>query len=442
MKGKKSLIIWMLLLMVSAGSFSCSAKGNNNMDQYLVLMLTNRHYEEIEAFLPEMKYLYGENDPERKRLYAFGMPGPMLLTQSVEEMQEQIYAGFEMAEKYDIPVYFQLDDVTNYTTYFGSGAELKFYEHPEMCEWVQFPEEGETYGGEKAYGMLPRFWFNWGQWRYSPAFPNLASEELKAFVKEQLTEGVLTPLNECLERLETEGKEYLFAGMSMGWETHIPDYSEDNPLLIVEKENLPIAFRTSDQMQEWEAGAYGYAALTSLGYDQEKLEEEAEQMGLSAEEWRKQLLYEVIHDYSEFLCKTAWDAGIPREKLFTHMVSNASYSGQENPFTPPIWCAVNDYSIPGFTMSPVTCKYDISVIKEEIQKADPDMEYWGNVEGYAAGVNEEADAWEYFQEMFGQGALVVSAFGYGDPPTQYFTFERTEDFGYTKAARRWLEEGL
>lgn len=67
------------------------------------------------------------------------------------------------------------------------------------------------------------------------------------------------------------------------------------------------------------------------------------------------------------------------------------------------------------------------------------MKYFANAEGYAAGVNEEEDAWTYFNELFGQGALVVTAFGYGDPPTQYFTFYRTKEFGYNKAVSRWLE---
>lgn len=408
--------------------------------RYVVLMYTNKRFEEIEAYLPEMKYLHGEQSPESGRMYAFGVPGPMLLTQSPEEMREQMENCFQAAEKYDIPVFFQLDDVNNYTTYFGHGAELKFYEHPEMCEWISFPGDGETYGGEKEHGELPRFWFNWGSWMCAEAFPNLASPELQDFVTEQLEEGVIKPLTETLARLTEEGKEYLFAGMSIGWETHIPDYSKDNPLLSLEPENPPKDARTGRVMQEWEMAAYGYGALHSLGYDEEKLKEEAAEKGISADELRKNLLYQVIHDYSELIAKTAYDAGIPREKIFTHMVSNSSFSGVENPFTPPIWCAVNDYSIPGYTMSPVTCRYDLKVMKEKIASADPEMPYFANAEGYAAGVNEEEDASAYFNGLFGNGALVVTAFGYADPPSRFFTFKRTADFGYNIALRKWLDD--
>jgi hypothetical protein len=156
------------------------------------------------------------------------------------------------------------------------------------------------------------------------------------------------------------------------------------------------------------------------------------------EELRKSLLYQVIHDYSQLLAKTVSEAGVSREKIFTHTVSYASFSGIENTFTPPIWCAVNDYSIPGYTMSPVTCKYDLKVMKKEILNADPDMLNFANAEGYAAGVNEEKDATGYFEDLFENGALVVTAFGYADPPTQYFTFKRDRDFGYNVAVRKWL----
>ncbi len=437
-----------VVIGIMCGSLiGCNKKDSNqvsdmseskDLTQYVVLMYTNKRYEEIETYLPEMKYLYGENNPESTRMYAFGVPGPMLLTQSCDEMKEQINACFDMAEKFDIPVYFQIDDVNNYTTYFGSGAETKFYEDPSMCEWIAFPNEGESYGGEELYGELPRFWFNWGSWMCAEAFPNLASENFQDFVLTQLKTGVLEPLTERLQKLKEANKEYLFAGACIGWETHIPDYSKDNPLLVLDADSPPKDSRTGRIMQEWEMSAYGYGALHSLGYNQERLETEAKEQNLTVDEIRKSLLYQVIHDYSELLSKTLWEAGVPRSKIFTHTVSYASYSGVENPFTPPIWCAVNDYSIPGYTMSPVTCKYDMDVLKDKILAVDPKMPYFANVEGYAAGVNEEEEASAYFEELFGKGALVVTAFGYADPPTKYFTFKRNREFGYNVALRKWL----
>ena len=57
-------------------------------DKYITMVFTNTHYEEVESYAPEMKYLLGENDPSTGRMYAAGYIGPMLLTQSIEQMQE------------------------------------------------------------------------------------------------------------------------------------------------------------------------------------------------------------------------------------------------------------------------------------------------------------------------------------------------------------------
>ena len=110
--------------------------------QYMMFMFTNKSYATIEDYLPEMKQLYGDMSIAKKKMYAFGVVGPMVLTQSIEEMQTEVNTCFDYAEKYQIPVYFQMDDLTNYSTAFGSGAEKKFYEDPLMCEWTKFPEAG------------------------------------------------------------------------------------------------------------------------------------------------------------------------------------------------------------------------------------------------------------------------------------------------------------
>src|SRR5690606_39078086 len=156
------------------------------------------------------------------------------------------------------------------------------------------------------------------------------------------------------------------------------------------------------QMQNWEAGKLGYAALHTLGhntYDKEKL-------------------YEVIHSYSEFLAKTAFDTGIPKDKIFTHIVGiRSSQPNLSTTFAPPIWTAVNDYSTPGFTLSPVSCPYNLSTLVSEIQLADPTKTRFGNVEGYSIGADasfEQAD--DYFGDMFAHGASIVAVYGWGREP--------------------------
>ncbi len=447
-RGQYMILSLLLVAAIVSGSLTACSKspvgtdtsGSDRKIQYMMLMFSNKHIDEIKDYLPEMKQLYGQIDPESDRMYSFGVVGPMLLTQSIEQMQHVINTGFDYAEKYDIPVYFQLDDVTNYSKYYGSDAETKFYEHPEMCEWVQFPTEGEDWGGQNDYGKLPAFWFNWGIWMRSPAFPNLASPEFKALIAGNLQKGVLEPLKRRYEKLKSENKAYLFAGMAIGWETHIPDYSDNNTMLGLDKNNPPSDTITGETMEQWEYTQYGYAALHTLGYNQEKLDAEASRNGKSTQEYTKTLLYGVIHDFSEFMAKQAFNSGLPRHKIFTHMVSLSTSLIVQSTFNPPTWCAVNLYSIPGFTMSPVTCPYDMPALKEDILTADPVMDNFGCVEGYAAGLKDEEKAYEYLQDMFSNGALIVAVFSYADQGTRLFHFSRSPEFGYNMAVVKWLNE--
>lgn len=436
------LIITTLLGMAACNKDSAKRQSKEENEskkkQYIMFMFTNKHYEEVEGYLPEMKQLYGEINPQSDRMYAFGLVGPMLLTQSIEQMQAEIHSGFDYAEKYNIPVYFQLDDVTNNSKHYGSDAAVKFYEHPEMCEWTMFPEAGETYGGEKKYGKLPRYWFNWSVWMSSPAFPCLESPDFRSLISENMKKGVLEPLMERYEALKKAGKEYLFAGMAIGWETHIPDNSPQNGILRFDPANPPKNIVTGEIMEEWEMNQYGYAALHYRGYNQEKLEKEAKEKGKSVRGYMNSILYDVIHDFSEFMAKQAYDAGVPRQKIFTHMVSLSTARVTETTFAPPTWSAVNSYSTPGFTMSPVTCPYDINTLQQEIQKADPEMKSFACTEGYASGLEDEEKATAYFNEMFSNGAVLVAAFGYTDMGSRLFEFKRTPDFGYNKAVIQWL----
>lgn len=431
-------IMAMLFAMPFFGGCSDPVYEDTRDDKYIVMVFTNTHYEEVPSYAAEMRVLLGENDPNSDRMYAAGFIGPMLLTQSIEQMQAEVNTAFDMAERFNIPVYFQLDDVNNYTTLFGGDAEVKYWEDPSMCEWIAFPEEGEEYGGQNKYGELPRFWYNWGSWRVAKAVPNFASPKLQELIVHNLKEGFLKPLTERYNKLKKENKAYLFAGCAVGWETHIPDYSSDNHLLNLSLDNLPRDYATGVQMYEWEAAQYGYGALHALGYDQAKLDAEAAEKGISSKQHMKNILYQVIHDYSELLAKTVYETGVPRNKIFTHTVSASTTLDNDCTFYSPIWTAVNDYSTPGYTMSPVTCKYDMTKMKQQLYAADPNFNEFACAEGYAAGLDtvEKCDA--YFAEMFGNGARIVTAFGYPDVNVPVFEFKRDPNFPYIISTNNWL----
>jgi hypothetical protein len=90
---------------------------------------------------------------------------------------------------------------------------------------------------------------------HAKAFPCFESPGFRSFVLNQYQNGVLDPLMERYNKLISEGKEYLFAGLAIGWETHIPDYSENNT--NINPDNLPVNSLEGDPMQPWEASEYG-----------------------------------------------------------------------------------------------------------------------------------------------------------------------------------------
>ena len=406
-------------------------------DRYLVFFLTNttvqqagerstgKDANDAYSFVGEIPHLFGPLNPDSPVKYAFGLPGPMLLTQSPQQMREQVNQAFDLAEQYNVPVYFQLDDINNYTSEFGNDAHPKFYEEPEWCEWVGQPADGDSQGG-RSFDRLPRYWFNWGAWRFSPAFPNLASPGFNRFVKKQLAEGVLPALVDRYELLKAGGKEYLFAGMAIGWETHIPDYSGDNPIYAVNPNALPFSKHQNDRMAPWEASKYGYAALHTLGI----------------KSYDREALYRVIRNYSASLARVVFEAGIPKHKIFTHTIGLKSVRPElETTFAPPIWVAVNPYSTPGFTMSPETCPYDLEVIKSEISRADSTQKHFANAEGYARGLNKDVEtASAYLNSMFNQGALITTVFGWGrESATSAFAVSHSPYSPFVIAAKELFE---
>lgn len=432
----------MIMLAVVAVSMSCSKKlsGENSVltDRYIVFFLTNTSISQAVSensgrdanasynFISELPYLFGKIERDNKFKYAFGLPGPMLLTQSVDEMRSQINKAFDAAEKYNVPVYFQLDDCNNYTTALGKGSSTKFYENPAWVEWIAFPQTGENWGGQ-SNGRPPYFWFNWGAWMHAEAFPAFQSPGFRDFIVTRLKEGVLQPVNARYKKLKKEGRSYLFAGMAIGWETHIPDYSSSNTVLNIDPGNLPISVINGDRMESWEAAKFGYNSLKVLGY----------------KKYDRDALYTVIHDYSELLSKTTFESGIPKNKIFTHIVGMMSAHPElRSTFAPPIHAAVNEYSVPGFTMSPVSCPYNLDTLTAEIKKADPLQMHFAVAEGYSLGVDRSfAQADNYFASLFNNGALLVSVFGWGrEPPSSAFAVSHSKNSPFVKAAQNWLNK--
>ena len=408
--------------------------------QYLIFAIQNMPLSSARPALKEIKDFYGPNDPTSNRLYGFSLWSLMLFKQSPDEMRAILNQAFDMAEDFDTPVYLHLDMLHNSPSSDPfKGPELKFYEDPMMCEWVAFPKPGES------HGPVPRYWCNWGAWFSAPAFPCYASPRLQKLVTAQLRQGVLAPLHERLERLRAQGREYLFAGICIGWETMIPDYVPGRPFVAIDPKDPPVDrfSKPPVTMQPWEMGQLGYAALHHLGYDQARLDKEAADRGISAQALFIELCHKVNHDYTQLLAKTAHDSGLPRDKIFSHTIAVSTVNPAPSTFSPPVWAAVNPYCTPGFTLDNFGAAiYDIVKIKDEIRRADPDQKHFANAETYFRRGCTEAQFTTFMHEMFDNGANLVHilAWHVGKNPESPFYVPRRMA-GPHLSVSKWLKAG-
>lgn len=434
--------------------------------QYVVFMLTNVKYTDVEKFLPEMKALHGEIEAGAKRMYAFGVVGPFILNHTVETIKKQVDTCLSLAEKYDIPVYFQMDDCKQYytfhrapTLYFGdeencihkgiNGKRYKhFYNDPDMCEWVALPKGTESWGGE-GNGKLPRWLCDWGDVKnfahVKGGFPCFNSESYLAWYDEQIKEGFVKPLVRRLKKWQKQGKEYLFAGVCTGWETMIPDYQDD---AVISPGISPFY----SKLYPWEKTQYGMHAIYNLkGEDGKRLypddaalQKAAEQASLTVPMFKRELLYKVVKGYIEHTCKLFYDAGISRLKILSHTLSRASLMDKADTFALPIWVNVNDYCLPAWSMA-VTCPFDMKVIEKTIAENAPGLNAYANAEGYASngGENEESCK-KYIEDFLGGNARLITIFGYDHGGAKSITmgYPRDKDFYFTRLIKDWRKGKL
>ena len=155
--------------------------------------------------------------------------------------------------------------------------------------------------------------------------PNMCftSKEIRGEITRIVFKIIGPVLREEIAKLEAEGKEAIFAGILVGSEPSIDDYSEPNPE------------RTRMMREDGvSAGPLGYRALLDRGFRADNPPDDF-----------RQALAKIIHETIAFWCKQFVDAGIPAEKLYPHVAAPAPIEM----INAPIWTAFNEYSRPGWT---------------------------------------------------------------------------------------------
>ncbi len=441
---KKILLISYFLCFFAAGCCESNktrekAKARTQRE-YLIFAVQQAPLEKTRESVLDFRNFYGANDPDSNRLIGFSRMTIMLFKHSIEEMRYIVNKIFDIAEELDMPAYIHLDMLHNPPVPGFEGPDKKFFDDPMMCEWVDFPCPGEK------HGRVPRYWNNWGAWFSAPAFPSFASQKLQLHVKRQLRLGVLEPLIKRVKKLKEQDRYYLFAGINIGWETAIYSLSLDDPYTPpIDPNNPPVdKFLTPPvKMKKWEMAQLGYASLHHLGYDQKRLELQANERGITSHELFRQICYKVCHDYTQMLAEQVYKSGIEKDKIYSHIVATQTVDQRPSTNRPPIWTAVNPYCIPGFTMDNFgAAVYDLEKLKEQISMADPQQDNFVVAETYFKKGTTEKDYDDFFNNMFDNGAKLIHILawheGKGHPDSPYYVPDEMK--GPHLSVINWLKE--
>jgi hypothetical protein len=426
-----------------AGGAAADAESDICRHEYLIFAIQNMPLRKAREALAEIKEFYGPNRTGSSRLYGFSLWSLMLFKQSTDEMAAILDQAFDMADEFDLPVYLHLDMLHNPPTPDAwRGPDIKFYEDPMMCEWTAFPGPGEQ------HGPVPHYFCNWGRWFSAPAFPCFASPRLRDFVTTQLRLGVLEPLGKRLADLEAKNRRHLFAGICVGWETHIPDQraGQPYPFPSIDPTDPPVDTFSNPAvtMEAWEMGRLGYAALHHLGYDQARLEKEAAVQGKTVDTLFIDLCHQVNHDYTELLARTVNDSGVPRRKIYSHTLALSTTIENRSTFSPPVRAAVNPCCTPAFTLDKFGAAiYDLARLKQDIRDADPGQNRFGIAETYFRKGCTEEQFTGFLKEMFDNGASLmhILAWHSGQNPESPFYVPK-KMAGPHLSVRNWLREGV
>ncbi len=251
-----------------------------------------------------------------------------------DQIAESVRRLLALSEKWDAPVVLALDgqnwwgyrpDLWNWWDKAAPGYHPQNRDNVEWTDW-------------SAENAVKICWRNWGrQIRVLPA-PHIASPRVREACRPLLTQ-LARQIKKWADGLPRE-KVYLFPGVKVGWEASIGinafHYPGGNRYLEEFPSDLSRDPQTGLKMQTDFAGGLaplGYAALTAKGWTHKG--------PITLDDHNR-----LVADYLNFLARTAREAGLSREQVFTHA------GGQFAPWEKHIShrVAVNKHSLPGWSL--------------------------------------------------------------------------------------------
>jgi hypothetical protein len=368
-EGTALIVVWFVLFLPA--SVRADAGGQSGLvaseeAKYLIFWGTAQQAGELAEKI-------GMKGDGKTRLLGFGLPTSTFEVE--EQLPSRIRSGFAAAREHDMAVMIHFD------------CHLAWKNRPDLWNWFD----------PNKPGYAPKNWYNveWHGWGGPPnkvrylnwgvlerMAPNMCftSKEIRAEIRRIVSKIIGPVLREEIAKLKAEGKEALFAGILVGSEPSIDDYSEPNPerMKMMQEDGVP-------------AGPLGYRALLDRGFSADNPPDDF-----------RQALAKIVQETVAFWCKQFVDVGIPAEKLYPHVAAPAPIEMMNA----PIWTAFNEYSRPGWTTYAVmVLGENFKAIYEELEKhGNPG---WAGVEANAGFPGSVVDWETYLAWHYNHGCVLV-----------------------------------
>jgi hypothetical protein len=322
----------------------------------------------------ELAERIGMKGDGKTRLLGFGLPNPTFEIE--EQLPDRIRSAFAAAREHDMAVMLHFD------------FHLAWKKRPDLWNWFDPAKPG--YDPNNKYNVEWHGWdgppnrvryLNHGVLERTPPNMCFSSKRIRAEVTRIVSRVIGPVLREELAKLKTEGKETLFAGVLVGLEPGIDDYSKPDPEVtkMMKQDGVP-------------ATPLGYRALLDRGFSS----------GHPPDDFRKALA-KIIQETIAFWCEQFVAAGIPSEMLYPHVAAPAPIEMTNA----PIWTAFNKYSRPGWTTYPVMIlEQNFKAIYEELETHGNPA--WGGVEANAGMPGSVVDWETYLAWHYNHGCVLVA----------------------------------
>jgi hypothetical protein len=326
------------------------------------------------------------------------------------KIRQAIKLRFDIAKRTNTAVHFLIDD------------HIGWDERPDLWNWYDPASKG--YNPENRKNVE---WYDWegtpNKRRYLTPLgtpsqtPHMCynSPVIQKEIARIISEVVGPTVRKEIDKIKQENKEYLFAGITVGAEAGVDDYSAIRKLpraaglvrAIINavrgntdpaQEQMEKMLRHAAALMDKDQAPYsrlGYCALTNAGYSKDNPPADI-----------SRALANINQKFVEFWDKQINDAGIPCSRIYTHIAASPPQDDDNNA---PLSIVFNPYARPGWTTYPLgTLAKGFEPLYAELTKHGNPA--WGGVEANnAAFANPTAPGWEaYLAWHYNHGAKLVA----------------------------------